>query len=109
MAGGNGVFASEDGGKTWRKADGGLPVRRATCIAFDPFDPETVVLGTGGGGFFRTRWRKAAVNGRCKVTAVLAAGKLLFLFVAKTYHVLSYLRNELRDSLTVFCGIIVEK
>ena len=58
MAGGNGVFASEDGGKTWRKADGGLPVRRATCIAFDPFDPETVVLGTGGGGFFRARWRK---------------------------------------------------
>ena len=60
MAGGNGVFASEDGGKTWRKADGGLPVRRATCIAFDPFDPETVVLGTGGGGFFRARWRKGA-------------------------------------------------
>ena len=58
MAGGNGVFASEDGGKTWREADGGLPVRRATCIAFDPFDPETVVLGTGGGGFFRARWRK---------------------------------------------------
>ena len=58
MAGGNGVFASEDGGKTWRKADGGLPVRRATCIAFDPFDPEMVVLGTSGGGFFRARWRK---------------------------------------------------
>lgn len=58
MAGGNGVFASEDGGKTWEKADNGLPVRRATCIAFDPFDPETVVLGTSGGGFFRARWRK---------------------------------------------------
>jgi hypothetical protein len=58
MAGGNGVFASEDGGETWRKADAGLPVRRATCIAFDPFDTETVVLGTSGGGFYRARWRK---------------------------------------------------
>ena len=58
MAGGNGVFASEDGGKTWRKADDGLPMKRAACIAFDPFDTETVVLGTGGGGFFRARWRK---------------------------------------------------
>ena len=58
MAGGNGVFASEDGGETWRKADDGLPVRRATCMAFDPFDPETVVIGTSGGGFFRARWRK---------------------------------------------------
>ena len=58
MSGGNGVFASEDGGETWRKADDGLPVRRATCMAFDPFDPETVVIGTSGGGFFRARWRK---------------------------------------------------
>ena len=58
MAGGNGVFASADGGETWRKADNGLPVRRATCMAFDPFDPETVVIGTSGGGFFRARWRK---------------------------------------------------
>ena len=58
MAGGNGVFASEDGGKTWKRADEGLPVRRAACIAFDPFDPETVVIGTSGGGFFRARWRK---------------------------------------------------
>ena len=55
-AGGNGVFASFDGGKTWWKADAGLPVRRATCIAFDPFDTETVVMGTSGGGFFRARW-----------------------------------------------------
>ena len=58
MAGGNGVFASEDGGETWKKVDDGLPVRRATCIAFDPFDSETIVIGTSGGGFFRARWRK---------------------------------------------------
>jgi photosystem II stability/assembly factor-like uncharacterized protein len=56
-AGGNGVFTSENGGKTWKKADEGLPVRRATCAAFDPFEPGTVVIGTSGGGFFRARCR----------------------------------------------------
>ena len=55
LAGGNGVFASEDGGATWERADDGLPVRRATCIAFDPFDSGTIVIGTSGGGFFRAR------------------------------------------------------
>ena len=58
MAGGNGVFASEDGGATWERVDGELPMRRATCVAFDPFDSETVVIGTSGGGFFRARWRR---------------------------------------------------
>ena len=41
---------------TWERADEGLPVRRATCVAFDPFDSETIVVGTSGGGFFRARW-----------------------------------------------------
>jgi len=56
FAGGYGVSVSSDDGTTWKKADVGLPIRRATCVAFDPFDSEALVVGTSGGGFFRTRW-----------------------------------------------------
>ena len=56
FAGANGVLVSSDDGATWKRADEGLPIRRATCVAFDPFDSETIVIGTCGGGFFRARW-----------------------------------------------------
>ena len=58
FAGANGVSVSSDDGATWKRADEGLPIRRATCVAFDPFDSEALVVGTSGGGFFRTRWPK---------------------------------------------------
>ena len=58
FAGGHGVFVSADDGATWTPANEGLHVRRLTCVAFDPFDGETLVAGTTGGGFVRTRWTR---------------------------------------------------
>lgn len=54
FAGGGGVLLSEDDGATWRAVNDGLPNLRVTAAAFDPFDPQTIVVGTGGTGFFRT-------------------------------------------------------
>lgn len=53
-----GPFVSRDGGRTWTAANDGLHVRRLTCVAFDPFDPERLVAGTSGGGFVTARWPK---------------------------------------------------
>ena len=58
FAGGHGVWVSADDGRTWTAANDGLYVRRLTCVAFDPFDPERLVAGTSGGGFVTTRWPK---------------------------------------------------
>lgn len=57
QAAGDGLFVSTDDGKTWRACDTGNMMRRFSCVTFDPFDPETVIVGTGGGGFFRGTWR----------------------------------------------------
>ena len=62
FAGGHGVWISADDGTTWARANDGLHVRRLTCVAFDPFDPELVVAGTGGGGFVRARWPKNRIE-----------------------------------------------
>lgn len=53
---GRGVFVSVDDGLTWTPANDGLHCYRLDCCAFDPFDPERVVLGTGGSGFVTARW-----------------------------------------------------
>jgi len=58
FAGGHGVWISSDDGRTWKEANDGLHIRRLTCVAFDPFDPELVVAGTSGGGFVKARWSK---------------------------------------------------
>lgn len=57
-----GPFVSRDGGRTWSPANGGLHVRRLTCVAFDPFDGETLVAGTTGGSFVRARWPRPCVR-----------------------------------------------
>ncbi|MCX7967111.1 MAG: YCF48-related protein [Armatimonadetes bacterium] len=52
-----GVWVSEDGGKTWKQANDGLPCLRIECIAFNPHDPTQLVCGTLGLGFFAARWK----------------------------------------------------
>ena len=56
---GHGIWISVDDGASWSPANDGLPILRLTACAFDPFDPETVVVGTSGMGFFRARWPKS--------------------------------------------------
>jgi len=65
-ASGEGVFVSEDDGRSWRSANDGLHVKRLTCCAFDPFDPERLVAGTKGGGFVTARWPRASNDVRNK-------------------------------------------
>lgn len=52
---GRGVFISRDGGQSWRGLNHNLPMLRGAAIAFDPFDPRRLVLGTAGRGFFELR------------------------------------------------------
>ena len=56
FAGGNGVYISSDDGRSWRPANEGLHIHRLACVAFDPFDGETLIAGTVGGGFVKARW-----------------------------------------------------
>ena len=53
-----GVWLSGDAGATWRQANDGLPCLRGEAIAIDPHDPERVVVGTLGRGFWQMRWPK---------------------------------------------------
>lgn len=48
-----GVRVSTDGGATWASAGEGLPMARVATVAFDPYEPDRVVVGTYGRGFYR--------------------------------------------------------
>ena len=52
----SGVYLSSDGGATWISTGDGLPIARGEVIAFNPHDPEELILGTSGRGFFRARF-----------------------------------------------------
>ncbi len=52
----SGVWLSADGGETWRQANRGLPMTRGEVIAIDPHDPQRLVFGSFGAGFFEARW-----------------------------------------------------
>lgn len=56
----SGVWLSSDDGKTWQQANTGLPMTRGEVIAIDPHDPERLVFGSFGAGFFEARWPKTA-------------------------------------------------
>ncbi len=50
-----GVWTSCDGGQTFTQANTGLPMLRAFSIAFDPWIPERVIIGTDGRGYWQTQ------------------------------------------------------
>ncbi|MCF6351041.1 MAG: T9SS type A sorting domain-containing protein [Flavobacteriaceae bacterium] len=49
----SGVWLSIDGGQNWTKQNTGLPMQRVNSIAFNPYEPNQVIIGTGGRGFFK--------------------------------------------------------
>ena len=50
-----GVWVSCDGGKTFSQYNNGLPMLRVLSVAFDPFTPGRVVIGTDGRGFLQSQ------------------------------------------------------
>ena len=59
VAGGNGVWVSDDDGASWSQQDSGLAMRRGAAVAFNPADSSDIVVGTFGRGFFRAQWPTA--------------------------------------------------
>jgi hypothetical protein len=49
-----GVFRSEDGGRSWRQSSRGLHVRKVWTIEVDPFNSDNVYAGTHYGHLFRS-------------------------------------------------------
>jgi photosystem II stability/assembly factor-like uncharacterized protein len=50
-----GVWVSCDAGQTFAQYNNGLPMLRVLSVAFDPFTPGRVVIGTDGRGFMQTQ------------------------------------------------------
>ncbi|HEU4769744.1 MAG TPA: SBBP repeat-containing protein, partial [Pyrinomonadaceae bacterium] len=58
-AGGNGMFRSTDGGKTWSPINNGLAARFIVALVIDPLTPTTLYVATidsfgGAGGVYKT-------------------------------------------------------
>lgn len=51
----SGVYLSDDGGQTWSSLNDGLSMLRGRTITFNPANPNELVLGTTGRGFYRIR------------------------------------------------------
>ena len=47
-----GVYLSNDGGVTWEATVAGLPMNRLRTAEFDPHNPDRLVVGTTGRGFY---------------------------------------------------------
>ncbi len=52
---GNGMYRSEDGGRTWRAANVGLTASAFRCITPDPLQPGAILAGTEPARIFRSR------------------------------------------------------
>ena len=48
-----GVWITGDGGRTWTQKNKGLAMLRSVCIAFNPWVPGQLLLGTDGRGFYK--------------------------------------------------------
>ena len=55
-ASGNGVWISSDAGKSWHAENQELPMLRCNAAAFNPFNPEQIMVGTYGAGFYMAKW-----------------------------------------------------
>lgn len=51
---GNGMYRSEDGGRTWTPANAGLTASAFRCIAPDPLHPGAILAGAEPGRIFRS-------------------------------------------------------
>ena len=71
-AGGNGMFRSTDGGKTWSPINNGLAARFSLLMVIDPLTPTTLYVatvdsfGTAPTAFIRVQ--TAAIAGTCAGT-----------------------------------------
>ena len=54
-----GVHLSNDGGQTWTIVTDGLPLDRLRTAEFDPANPDRLVVGTTGRGFYEISFRQA--------------------------------------------------
>ena len=54
-----GVHLSNDGGATWTVATEGLPLNRLRTAEFDPANPDRLVVGTTGRGFYEISFEQA--------------------------------------------------
>lgn len=61
VSGATGVYLSSDGGDNWTSVTDGLPMTRLRTAEFDPSDPDRLVVGTTGRGFYEISFA-AALN-----------------------------------------------
>lgn len=57
-----GVYLSNDGGSTWTVVTEGLPMLRLRTAEFDPANPDRLVVGTTGRGFYEISFSAAISN-----------------------------------------------
>jgi photosystem II stability/assembly factor-like uncharacterized protein len=55
-----GVWASDDGGKTWSQQNDGLGMLRGDLIVVNPHDTTQWIFGTNGRGYWVTTWPKGS-------------------------------------------------
>jgi photosystem II stability/assembly factor-like uncharacterized protein len=54
----SGVWLSDDAGVSWSQQNNGLPCLRGKVLAINPHDPEQLIFGSEGRGYFVARWPK---------------------------------------------------
>ena len=54
-----GVYLSDDGGASWTVVTDGLPMLRLRTAEFDPANPDRLVVGTTGRGFYEISFEQA--------------------------------------------------
>jgi hypothetical protein len=57
-----GIWTSEDDGRAWTQQNLGLPHLKGMCVSVSPHDPDLWIVGTGGRGFFITRWADVSIR-----------------------------------------------